>query len=407
MIMQENKKSTTFSSVRKKFTRIGVLVLTVVCVAAAIPTATEPVTAAKLSDARSQELEDQIAALNKQMNNLQSQISDAKDDISKAIADKQRLDSEMNLLIQRIELTNQLIAELDGSIAEKNGEIADRELAYQEKYELFKERLRVTREDGQASYIEMLFGAESLSDFLSRIDRIGTMLEYDTKIMEQLKSEKSDLETARADYQMKKQVQEEYLAQLKVDEANLEKKRNDAASFLTRLQKNQATYLAMLERMDEEEQKLQATLQAYLKELQEKENSKFVGGKWLWPVPTSFTRVSSTYGGRTSPITGKWEFHNGIDIPASYGTDIYASLSGTVTIATYHWSYGNYIMVDHGGGYATLYAHCSKLLVSKGDKVKRGDVIAKIGSTGSSTGNHLHFSLYENSAHTDPMKFFK
>ena len=405
--MQENKKSTTFSSVRKKFTRIGVLVLTVVCVAAAIPTATEPVTAAKLSDARSQELEDQIAALNKQMNNLQSQISDAKDDISKAIADKQRLDSEMNLLIQRIELTNQLIAELDGSIAEKNGEIADRELAYQEKYELFKERLRVTREDGQASYIEMLFGAESLSDFLSRIDRIGTMLEYDTKIMEQLKSEKSDLETARADYQMKKQVQEEYLAQLKVDEANLEKKRNDAASFLTRLQKNQATYLAMLERMDEEEQKLQATLQAYLKELQEKENSKFVGGKWLWPVPTSFTRVSSTYGGRTSPITGKWEFHNGIDIPASYGTDIYASLSGTVTIATYHWSYGNYIMVDHGGGYATLYAHCSKLLVSKGDKVKRGDVIAKIGSTGSSTGNHLHFSLYENSAHTDPMKFFK
>lgn len=401
-----NTKKTTFGSVRKKIIRASALVMCLVLAVLMIPAASQPVSA-KLSDANSQKLEAQIAALNEQMENLQTQITGNKDDIETAIANKKKLDSEMNILIQKIALTNQLIAELSNNIAQKDGEILDREAAYADKYALFKERLRVTHEEGQITYLELLFGAQSLSDFLSRVDRVGAMLEYDTKIMQQLKDEKSELETVRADYQNKKKVQEEYLASLKADEAALEKKKNEAAGYITKLQKNEKTYLAMLERMDAEEQKLQDDLQKYLKELQEKENSKFVGGKFLWPVPTKYTRVSSVYGGRTSPITGKWEFHNGIDIPASYGVDIYASNSGTVTKAEYHWSYGNYIMIDHGGGYATLYAHCSQILVSKGDKVSRGDVIAKVGSTGSSTGNHLHFSLYESSKHTDPMKFFK
>ncbi len=404
--MQKAIRSTALSSVRKNILRISALVLCLVCVAFTLPTAGEPVSAA-VSDAKSRELEDKIKALNQQMASLQSQITDAKDDISKAIAEKQRLDSEMNILIQKVELTTELIAELNANIEQKNGEISEREDAYAKKYELFKQRLRVTHEDGQISYIQMLFGATSLADFLSRVDRIGAMLDYDTTVMDQLKAEKHELEGARTDYQTKKAAQEEYLASLKADEAALEKKKTEAASYLNKLQSNQALYKAMLEKIDEEEQKLQATLQAYLKELQERENSKYVGGTFLWPLPTSYTRISSVYGGRTSPITGRWEFHNGIDLPAAYGTSIYAANSGKVTIATSHWSYGNYIMIDHGGGYATLYAHCSKLLVSVGDKVTRGQVIAQVGSTGSSTGNHLHFSLYENSAHTDPMKFYK
>lgn len=404
--MKNTIRPTAFGKVRRAAVRVGALALCLVLALLILPTASEPVLAA-VSDAKSRELEDKIAALNQQMAGLQSQISEAKDDISKAIAEKQRLDSEMNILIQKVELTAELIDELNANIDQKNSEISDREDAYARKYQLFKERLRVTHEEGQVSYLQMLFGATSLSDFLSRVDRIGAMLEYDTMIMEQLKSEKNDLESARNDYQSKKAEQEKYMAELKADEAALEKKKSQAASYLANLQNNQALYKAMLAKIDEEEQKLQATLQAYLKELQERENSKYVGGTFLWPLPTNYTRISSVYGGRTSPITGRWEFHNGIDLPAAYGTPIYASNSGKVTIATNHWSYGNYIMVDHGGGYATLYAHCSKLVVSVGDKVTRGQIIAYVGSTGSSTGNHLHFSLYENSAHTDPMKFFK
>ena len=263
---------TAFGKVRRAAVRISALALCLVLVVLVLPAASEPVSAA-LSDAKSRELEDKIAALNQQMASLQSQISEAKDDISKAIAEKQRLDSEMNILIQKVELTAELIYELNANIEQKNGEISDREAAYARKYELFKERLRVTHEEGQVSYLQMLFGATSLSDFLSRVDRIGAMLEYDTMIMEQLKSEKNDLESARNDYQSKKAEQEKYMAELKADEASLEKKKTQAASYLNNLQNNQALYQAMLAKIDEEEQKLQATLQAYLKELQERENS--------------------------------------------------------------------------------------------------------------------------------------
>ena len=403
----ENKKITTsFSLVRKNIIRISALVLCTALIVLMIPSTGETVYAAKLTDSKVQDMEAQIAALNKQIGELKTNIANTTDDIDAALKEKQRIDTELNLQIQKIEITNALINELTGNIAQKDTEIADRESAYQDKYELFKQRLRVTHEDGQASYLEMLFGAASLSDFLSRIDRIGAMLEYDTKIMEELKSEKSSLESARSDFASKKQVQEEYLAQLKADEDALEKMKANAASYLSKLQSNKAYYAALYEKQLAAEEKLQEELQAYLEELQRQQNSKYVGGTFMWPVPLNYTRVSSKYGWRNSPITGKPELHNGIDIPAAYDTNIYASNSGTVTIATYHWSYGNYIMVDHGGGYATLYAHCSKLLVSKGDKVTKGQVIAKVGSTGSSTGNHLHFSLYESSKHTDPMAFF-
>ena len=404
--MKNTNKTTTLSSVKKNIIRVGAFVICAVISAVTMPSSNSEVLAAKLTDSKVESMEAQLAALNKQIEQLQTNISNTADNIDAALAEKQRIDTELNLQIQKIELTNDIIAELNSNIEQKNGEIASSEAEYQRKYELFKQRLRVTYEDGQASYLDMLLGAASLSDLLMRVDRIGAMLEYDTMIMESLKSEKETLESARTDFQTKKQAQEEYLAQLREDEAELEVMKRNAANYLSTLQSDKAYYAALYEKQLEAEEQLQQQLQEYLAELERQQNSKFVGGTFMWPVPLSYTRVSSKYGWRTSPITGKQELHNGIDIPAAYGTSIYASNTGTVTIADYHWSYGNYIMIDHGGGYATLYAHCSKLLVTKGQKVQKGDVIAQVGSTGSSTGNHLHFSLYESSKHTDPMKFF-
>ncbi len=405
--MKKFRELTSWKNIRKKVCRVVVLALSAVFVTLSLSGGVnDSVSAKKLTDSKVESYEAQIAKLNQQMESLQQQISSAKSDIDRAIAEKEKLDAEFNILVQKIDVTNALVNELSANIETKNSEISDSEAAYQEKYELFKQRLRVTHEDGKVGYIAMLFGADSISDFLSRVDRIGAMLEYDTKIMSELKEEKSNLETARTLYQEQKNAQEEYLAMLKADEAELENKKDEVASYYAKLQSNRQYYIALYEKQLAAEEKLQEELQAYLKELERQQNNKYVGGTFMWPVPLTYTRVSSYYGSRTSPLTGKPEFHNGIDIPAAYATDIYASNSGTVTIATSHWSYGNYIMIDHGGGYATLYAHCSKLLVSKGDKVSKGQVIAKVGSTGSSTGNHLHFSLYENSAHTNPMKFF-
>lgn len=407
--MKKNRELTSFANIRKKLLRIGTLAVSAVLVTLAVTSGSGDSLSAtkKLTDSKVESYEAQLAKLNQQMETLQGQISTAKSDIEKTIAEKERIDGELNILIQKIDVTNALINELATNIEIKNGEISTSQGEYQKKYEAFKERLRVTHEDGKISYIAMLFGADSISDFLSRVDRIGAMLEYDTKVMTELKEEKANLETAKSLFEEQKAAQEIYLAGLKADEAALDKKKDEAASYYAKLQSNKAYYTALYEKQLEAEEQLQKELQAYLKELERQQNNKYVGGTFMWPVPLAHTRVSSYYGGRPSPLTGKWEVHNGIDIPAPYGTDIYASNSGTVTIATSHWSYGNYIMINHGGGYATLYAHCSKLLVQKGDKVTKGQVIAKVGSTGSSTGNHLHFSLYENSAHTDPMKFFK
>ncbi len=404
--MKMNTTTTSTVNAKRLSARIISLFLAALMTASVVGGSVSVVSASKSTDSKVKKYESEIAAIESQMASLKTKMITGKSDIEDTIAEKEALDKEMNLLIQKIDVTNSLIEELSNSISEKNDEISDKELAYENKYELFKQRLRVTREDGRANYLEMLFGATSLADFLARIDRIGSMMEYDVKIMNGLKRDKSDLESARTIYELQKSEQEEYLAALEADEAKLESKRIEAANFLTKLENNQAYYNSLYEKALAAEEQLQKELQAYLKELEAQQNNKYVGGEFMWPVPQKYVRVSSEYGGRYNPISGKYETHNGIDIPAAYGTDIYASNDGTVTIATNHWSYGNYIMVDHGGGYATLYAHCSKLLVKKGDKVKKGQVIAKVGSTGYSTGNHLHFSMYENSAHTNPRKWF-
>ncbi|MCI8387236.1 MAG: peptidoglycan DD-metalloendopeptidase family protein [Clostridiales bacterium] len=377
------------------------------CVIPAGGPLSDPVAAATATDSKVQSYEDRIKQIEKDMSALKNNIASSQQNIEAMQQEKQNLDSEIKLMLDKIELTNELIAELERSIEEKTEQIGEKQTLYEEKYELFKERLRVTHEEGEANYLQMIFGAESLSDFLVRIDRIGAMLEYDTMIMNSLTTEKSDLEDARADLAEKKAAQEVYAAQLKQDKADLDKKSAEAAAYISKMQQNTAAYQAQMAKDEKEKEKLLDDIEKRLKELEAQNNAKYVGGELMWPVSTKYTRVSSECEWRTSPITGKKEFHNGLDIPADFGADVYAANSGTVITATYHWSYGNYVMIDHGGGIVTLYAHNSKLLVKVGDKVTRGQVIAKVGSTGSSTGNHCHFSVYEKGNIVNPRKYFQ
>ncbi len=362
------------------------------------------------SDSKVKGYEDQIKKADANIAALKNQIASSKQDLASAQADKEAYDKLVASYMEKIAVTNDLIAELEASIAEKTNEISGKQSDYEQKYELFKLRLRVTHEEGQASYLEMLLGAEDIADFLSRVDRVGSMLEYDNKIMNTLKDEKADLEEIRATLEIQKKEQETLKAQLAADEADMQKKSEEAQARIDQLKSDIATsqaYQAQNEKLREE---FEAQLEARIKELEEeqkKKNSKYVGGTLQWPVPLDYTKVTSGFAWRTSPITGRKELHNGIDIPAPLGTSVYAANTGTVVIATWHYSYGNYIMIDHGGGIMTLYAHNSQLLVSVGDKVKKGQVIAKVGSTGDSTGNHCHFSVRKNGAFIDPMQYFK
>lgn len=388
--------------------KIGRIVAAMLCLCIAFASTNDlfvPVEAA-LSDATSKSLEAKIAKIEEDMKSLQKKISSSQKSIEDAISTKQNLDSQVKLFSEKIELTEKLIEQYTVALSNTEAAISERERLYEEKYETFKTRLRVTHEDGNISYLEMIFGSESLSDFLSRIERIGAMMEYDSQIMNQLETERKGLEDDHSSYEQLKKEQDEQLAALEADKAELEKKSAEAIELLASLQRDKKYYEALEAENERRSKELEAELSAYLKELEEKQNSKYVGGTFLWPVPTTYTRVSSECGWRSNPITGKREFHNGMDIPAPLGTDVYAANDGTVIIATEHWSYGNYVMIDHGGGISTLYAHNSKLCVKVGDKVKRGDVIAKVGSTGASTGNHCHFSVWKGGYIINPREYF-
>ncbi len=389
----------------KRIVRAALLILCALLLIPSIPGERATVMAAALTDSKVKEYETRLEQLDAKMKELQKSIKAAASDEEKLRAEKEVIDKEIALLMERIEITNDLIAARNDSIAQKEADITAKQGEYDVRYEQFKERIRITYEEGKASYLDMLFGAESLSDFLARVDRVGAMLEWDTEMMSTLSSQRVNLEDEKAALEAEKAEAIADLNQLREDERIMEQKSEAALAKANQLKANQQYWEKQKEKMAAEEEKLDKELEAYLQELQKKQNNKYVGGTYMWPVDAKYNRISSGVVNRTNPITGKREYHNGIDIPADFGANIYAANAGTVIKVVWdHWSYGNYCMIDHGGGYTTLYAHSSRLLVTVGQKVSKGQVIAKVGSTGQSTGNHLHFSYYVNGVITDPTK---
>ena len=358
-----------------------------------------------VTDANVQKLENRLDSIKKEINGLKTKINTTKKDKNAALENKKYLDNQIKLTQDQIEVTTQLIETLTQSIAEKEVEIAGKEAAYEKKLENFKQRLRINREEGEISYLDMLLGSAGLSEFFEQIDRVGSMNEYDKKVMTTIADDKASLEKEKADFETTLEYQLSLKEELEAAEISLAAQADEASNYITKLLQSESDYTKQLAAKEAEKDALDKEIADYVKQLQA-QNTKYVGGEFMWPVPTSYTYVSSECEWRNSPLSGRREFHNGIDIPVPFGTDIYASNAGTVVKSQWHSSYGYYVMIDHGGGYATLYAHNSKLLVSVGDEVTRGQVIAKAGSTGDSTGNHCHFSMYENGAIINPRKYF-
>ncbi len=358
-----------------------------------------------VTDANVKKLENRLDSIKKEINNLKSQINSTKSNKNAALENKKSLDQQIKLAQDQIEVTEQLIETLTANISVKEIEIAEKEATYEKKLDNFKKRLRINREEGDISYLDMILGATGLSEFFVQMDRIGSMIEYDNKIMSTIADDKALLEKEKADFETTLAYQVTLKEELTSTEITLAQQADEAANYINRLLASESDFAKQLAAKEAERDALDKEIADYVKQLQA-QNTKYVGGEFMWPVPTNYTYVSSECVWRTSPISGRQEFHNGMDIPVAFGTDIYASNSGTVVKSQWHNSYGYYVMIDHGGGYATLYAHNSKLLVSVGDAVYRGQVIAKAGSTGDSTGNHCHFSMYENGAIINPRKYF-
>lgn len=291
-------------------------------------------------------------------------------------------------------------------------------------------------ENGQTSYVEMLLSADSFTDFLNAVEYITQISQYDRKMLKEYQNmqvtiadTQKTLETDYASLQsLQAKVQEEKQAVAALESAK-KGELNDVADDLTDAQTVAKAYEAEIQAQNEviaqiqAAQKRAAEQQAAQQQAQAAEENQGATdvagenqntaqnttpsgngqstGSMMWPCPSS-KRVTSDYGPRTSPTNGASSNHKGIDIGAAYGADIVAADGGTVLVATYSSSGGNYVIIDHGGGLCTVYMHASSLTVSAGQTVSKGQVIAKVGSTGISTGNHLHFGVTLNGVYVSP-----
>ena len=350
-------------------------------------------------------LKEEQAASQARQEELKEELAEAKEDQAAAQEQRQILTQQLEAINDEIDTINAQIAYYDEEIAQKEEERKEVEAQEAAQYELFCQRVRAMEEEGTVSYWSILFNAESFSDLLDRVADVDAVMERDNQIMEELIATReelerlqADLETARAEEQAAKEQQEAKQAeqQAKVAEAQalVEQINADVEEVNRQLDAESAAAAEIQAEITQKQQQL---------EEERKQNNVTISSEtgYLWPLPGWYS-LSSLFGYRIHPITGVAHSHTGIDIPASGGTPILASRSGQVVTSAYHYSYGNYVVIDHGNGNSTLYAHMSARAVSEGEMVTQGQVIGYVGTTGSSTGNHLHFEVRDNYTRVDP-----
>ncbi len=348
-------------------------------------------------------VQEKINSATKEKQEALEKMKKAESDKNDVIAQSEQLNREIDLIQSEIFEIDAIIEEADGQIKEKEEEILKYEQDIEVQDEEFKAVLRSMDESSTGSYLELLLSSESFSEFFVNLETIKEITEHDTAIINEMVSLKNEVEAAKAVIESKKNEQEEARGIASKKENDLQKKLDEKEALAKELEKDIEKYKKVYDEARRQEEALKASLSS---SLSSSSNSQYLGGEFCWPAP-SYVRISSPYGYRKHPIFGTNKFHSGVDLAAPGGSNILAATDGTVKMAGWNGGYGNCVVIDHGGGVSTLYGHAQRLLVSKGQKVTRGQVIAKVGTTGNSTGNHLHFEVLINGKTTDPMPYIQ
>ena len=363
----------------------------------------------------------EIEEAQKKKKELQSGLTEVKEimeDLKDTRADLQayvtELDANLAEVEAKIEELKTLISEKEEEIVETTKELEAAQEKEKTQYETMKERVQFLYEQGDTYYLELLLDADSFGEFVNKKEYITKMSEYDTKMLKEYVTNRELIEVCKAELEAEEELLEE--AKTKVDEeqenletliASKEQEINRYTGDIKNKQQAIAEYEADIAMENDTIKALEEALAAERKRLLEEQGSEKIiydGGMFKWPAP-SYTRVSSDYGWRLHPTLGVDKFHNGIDLAAPGGSPILAAYDGQVIGAGYNSSMGNYIMINHGGGLITIYMHASALYVSSGDMVVRGEKIAAVGTTGRSTGNHLHFGVRLDGNYVSPWNY--
>ena len=368
---------------------------------------TAPAMAAKVTQADIDALKGDASDLDKKQKEIQSKLSDLKDDKAAAVEKKSLLDDQIANTNARISNTESQISDYNALISQAEAELADAQQREEAQYDLFCKRVREMEERGTVSYWSVLFKATSFSNLLGRLDFINEVMDYDRQVIE-------DLQTLQAEIEEKKTGLEASRAELVTAKAELESQkkqlaaqREEANKLVKEIDDNAAEYQATLDALEAEERRIEQQVKQLQKQLEEQmaaegKNYNTNPGGYIWPVDSRY--ITSTVGGRNSPGGVGSTNHKGTDIGrVGYTSPVYAAKAGTVIVATRSSSYGNYVVISHGTGNTTLYAHMSSIKVSVGIYVQQGQTIGITGSTGHSTGPHLHFEVVENGVRVNPL----
>ena len=354
-------------------------------------------------------LKNNASDLSQQKKELQSKISALSDDIANNMKKKELLDSEISVLSSEISNVESQISTYAELITQTEAELLDAQEREEAQYELFCKRVRAMEERGTISYWSVLFKADSFTDLLSRLDFINEIMDSDQKVIQDLQDLQAEIEEKKESLETQKAESEAAKAELVSKKSELNKQREAANALVAQLRASKSEYQEDMDDLSAEAEAVQAQILKLSKELaaqqaaQGKPSNAALGG-YIWPV--SSRRITSTFGGRASPGGIGSTNHKGIDIGGvGYTTEIHAAKAGTVIVSQYSSSYGNYVVVSHGSGNTTLYAHMSSRKVSVGQYVNQGDVLGITGSTGNSTGPHLHFEITESGVRINPLNY--
>lgn len=386
----------------KQFCRSFAALLLAICVLTADFSPALAVTQADIDALKSD-----ASDLNQQKKELKAKLSELSDDISSNLEKKNLLDKQISILSSEITNVEAQISAYAALITQTEAELADAQAREEAQYELFCKRVREMEEQGTVSYWSVLFKATSFTDMLGRLDIVNEIMDYDQKVISDLKDLQAEIEAKKADLEEQKAGSEAAKAELVSKKTELNTQRNAANALIVQLRQSQAEYEDDLDDLSAEEEAVQAEILRLSRELAAQQaasgqSTQSNPGGYIWPVDSRY--ITSTVGGRASPGGIGSTNHKGTDIGrVGYTSSVYAAKAGTVIVAQYSSSYGNYVVVSHGSGNTTLYAHMSSIKVSVGQYVAQGAVLGITGSTGNSTGPHLHFEVTENGVRVNPL----
>ena len=394
------------------------LVMILGFVVSVIPTPVSAESSASIKK-RIEKMEEEKKEISARMDEIDADIDANFSEIEQIVAQKNQVDQEVFLLSQQVTVINNQIAEYNLLVADKQDELDTAEEHLEQLQADNKERIRAMEKNGKLSYWSVLFQANSFTDLLDRLEMIEQIQDADKARIEEMCVAAEEVNVAKAELETEVALLAANKEELNVTQAQLEVKREESDALLADLVSRGLEYEALMEAAEDEMAEIKADISEAQKDYKEAKAKEWAaahpsggGGSSSsapsssgWIVPCRYTAFTSAFGWRTHPISGTRKHHNGVDLAGVKGTAIYAAKGGTVSSTGYDSSRGYYVIIDHGDGFKSYYYHMTHYIVSRGQSVSRGKTIGYMGSTGASTGPHLHFGISYKGSYVNPARY--